>query len=138
MNIENSLTLTMAVSDGRLRPSDNQKDQIGLFLAQRMDQQVTVQFSRPRKTRSNGQNRYYWGVVLSMVASETGHTSEECHEYFKQIMLPRQHMTIGEVEQEVPKSSTELTTIEFEQYLERVRAFAAQELRMTIPLPNEV
>lgn len=45
---------------------------------------------------------------------------------------------VGEVEQEVPKSTAEVTTFEFEQYLEQIRAFAAQELRMGIPLPNEL
>jgi len=36
------------------------------------------------------------------------------------------------------KSTTELNTLEFEQYVERCRFFMQQELGINTPLPNEV
>jgi len=38
---------------------------------------------KPRKSSSDPQRRYYYGVVMAMLSEETGHTKEEMHWYFK-------------------------------------------------------
>lgn len=72
-----------------------------------------------------------------MIADFTGHDTEEVHEYCKMKFLPRHSVTIANEECQVSKSTTRLTTDEIEEYLNRVRVFAANELSLTIPLPNE-
>lgn len=136
---DKALSMLIAVAEGKLLPTTSQKDMIRGYLARFVSgSPVQVNFSPPSRGRTTKQNGYYWGVVLSMIATETGHTSEECHEYFKSLLLPRMFVTIAGKERSVPKSTTELTTVEMEQYLERIRAFAAAELRMNVPLPGEV
>lgn len=125
------------VKDGKMHFSDVQRKLIAAFLKKHEGQDVRVTFSQPAKTRSNKQNRYYWRVVIDMIAAETGHSQEEVHELMKAMHLPRAFVTIAGKEVEIAKSTTTLSTFEFEEYLDRIRAFAAQELNMTIPMPNE-
>ncbi len=126
------------VSQGHLALSPAQRKLIAAYLKKREGQDVRLTFSQPTKTRSNQQNRYYWGCVLTFIAAETGHTTEEIHEYCKAAFMPRAFIKLGGHEKRVTKSTTTLSTDEFEEYLDQVRAFAATELSIQIPMPNEV
>lgn len=86
---------------------------------------------RPFK-RSSGQNRYLWGVLYKAIADETGHSAEEVHEFCKARFLPRAFVVIGGVEMETRKSTTELDTAEFSDYVSRVGALAG-ELGISLP-----
>lgn len=127
------------VTNGELTLSENQKKTMNAYLKKNEGKLVRITFSAPEKNRSLNQNAYMWGVIYTMIASETGHSTEEVHEFMKCMFLPRHFIRLGKSkkEQQVVKSTTTLSTTEMEEYLERVRAFAAQELNMTIPLPNE-
>lgn len=92
---------------------------------------------RGGKPRSQNQNSYLWGVVYSEMANYTGHSTEEIHEACKQMFLPKQFVHLGPTDTEVPKSTRELTTAEFEEYALRVRVFANRDMGLQIPLPNE-
>jgi hypothetical protein len=37
----------------------------------------------------------------------------------------------------MPQSTTELSTIQFEEYLDKIREFATEFLSIQIPLPND-
>lgn len=129
------LTLIVPVSAGRLQPTQAQLATIQGYLASK--QSVAVKLSKPVKPRSNRQNAYLWGVVLPMIAEYTGHTTEDVHGWFKDEFLPRRFITLGGKEKELRKTTTELTSMEFEAYLERIRAWSAETLGLVIPLPNE-
>lgn len=95
---------------------------------------VELTVGPPKKPRSNQENRYYWGVIVRMVADETGAWPEDIHHEFK-----KQFLRIGGSDTfPLIKSTTELTTIETEDFYSKCRMFAASELSMQIPLPNEV
>lgn len=123
--------------DGRLHLSPSQKKRINTYVQKHDGQYVRLSMSQPTKGRSNYQNRYYWGVVLEILASETGHTTEEMHEFMKAEYLPRQFMTLAGKEHELVKSTTTLSTVDFEDYLENIRSFAARDLGIKIPMPKE-
>lgn len=89
-----------------------------------------------KKKRSNPQNNLYW-KWLSLIAKDTGHTSEQLHEVFKLELLPREFITVAGIERETRKSTTKLTTAEFTEYLEQIAAFAARELGMYLPYPED-
>ncbi len=126
------------VRERKLCLSPAQQKIVAAYLCRMDGKDVRVTFSQPTKTRSTNQNRYYWGVVLTMIAAETGHTSEEIHEYMKDMFLPKVYVSIKGKERQVTKSTTALDTFFFEQYLDQVRAFAGTELQLLIPLPNEI
>jgi hypothetical protein len=125
------------VKDGTLALSDGQRKTINAYFAKHEGQHVRMTLSQPTKGRSLNQNAYMWGVVYTMIAAETGHTTEEVHEFMKGMFLPRSFITIGKKTEQLIKSTTTLSTLDMEEYLEHVRAFAATELNMTIPLPHE-
>lgn len=133
-----STFVLVPVVNGKLAPTDSQKRVIAAFLHRMDGKHVRVSFGTPTKNRSGNQNKYYWGVVLTMIAAETGHTTEEIHEYLKDMLLPKVYVSINGKERQLAKSTTSLDTFFFEQYLDQVRSFAATELNMTIPMPNEI
>lgn len=131
------ITLVIPVQSGRLNPSLAQQQAMDTYLQTREGKAVSVKFCRPTNSRSQEQNRYLWGVCYTMLAAETGHSTEELHTALKEILLPRKFITLGNREVEVTKSTADLNTTEFEHYLERLRVWAQTELGIRIPLPNE-
>lgn len=130
------LVFTLPVSDGKLQWREDQKRQLAEFCGRVTGRAVDVCIKRQVKHRSNSQNRFYWGCVLQEIANSTGHTTEDLHEVFKREFLPKQFVVIGDEEFEIAKSTTELTTTEFEQYIERIRVFASG-FGVQIPLPGQ-
>jgi hypothetical protein len=100
-------------------------------------QEVTVSIKPPSKSRSNQQNRYYHGVVLALVADTTGYSTTECHELMKAMFLPDNKVVAGKMIH-FSRSTTGLTTTEFEDYLKHIREWASVDLGIYIPQPNEV
>lgn len=91
-----------------------------------------------QKKRSISQNKYYWGVVIEILSSETGFFPEEMHDVLKKKFNPKVKVLkqTGE-ELLIGGTTTEMETLEFENYLESVRTWALTELDIYIPLPNE-
>lgn len=86
-----------------------------------------------RMSRSQKQNAYYWGVVLKIMGDEIGYLPDEVHQLMGKQFLSYERSP-GEL---FIKSTTKLSTVEFEDYLSNVRRFAATELNIYVPLPNE-
>jgi hypothetical protein len=97
------------------------------------DKPIEVTISRKKVNRSNEQNRYYWGVVLNLIEEETGQNSHELHEIFRNNFLDYEENGLKR-----SKSTTELTTIEFMEYLTKIIRWAFDFLNLDIPSPNEV
>lgn len=97
-----------------------------------------------RRRRSLPQNAYYWGVVVDMVkdglidAGFRDVDAEDAHELLKSKFLKKQVFSeqTGEV-MDFYRSTAELTTFEFSEYIEKVAQWAAEYLGIAIPLPNE-
>jgi hypothetical protein len=88
---------------------------------------------KPRKQRSTPQNAYYWGVIIKMISDHTGEEPDRIHGALASMFL-KVYDWMGK---ERIKSTTELSTVEFEKYAESCRQWASIALEMYIPLPNE-
>lgn len=99
---------------------------------------VYILVDEERPNRSNNQNSYYWGVVLKLISEHTGYTPEELHDILKYKFLGVEDKKILNETVKVLKSTTKLNTLQFEEYLQRVRDWAQTKLNVFIPLPNEV
>lgn len=88
---------------------------------------------RSKAKRSLPQNKYYWGVIVALFSQQTGYTSNEAHQ-----TLASYHLKYARNGKAFVKSTTELNTFEFEQYLEKCRLFMWHELNLHVPLPNEL
>lgn len=95
---------------------------------------VTIEKITREKQRSLDQNAYYWGVVVKILAGETGYTKDEMHEALKVKFLTYENV------KGIPTvlSTADLNTKQFEVYLEMVRRWAAMDLGVVIPEPNQV
>lgn len=90
------------------------------------------------KKRSVNQNKYYWGVVIMMAAAEMGEDSDSCHEIFKYKFNTQRKILKDQTIADLPRSTTELTTEEFNRYIEIVRAWCRDYLNLEIPLPEQI
>lgn len=95
---------------------------------------VEITIGPRQRKRSLSQNRYMWGIVYAMIAEAAGYTPEEAHEALKWRFL-RQH---GDGPIPTVRSTTDLTTVEMQEYLENCRQLAAELFGLYIPEPGEV
>ena len=92
--------------------------------------------------RSSPQNRYYWGAMLPIVKEGLKGvgiemSKEQTHEMLKYRFLKREFITTdGDILQSIG-STTELSTKEFNEYIESIQIWSAEYLNVNIPDPNE-
>lgn len=130
------LNLIIPVENGELKPTPSQQSMLSAYLHTRDGKAVAVKLSIPTNTRSQQANRYYWSVPVAIIAEHTGYAPEEVHTVLKDKFLPRKFVKLGNHEVEIRKTTTDLSTQEFETFLEQVRAWASTELGLFIPDPN--
>lgn len=119
------------ISNGKIKML--QKELFEVYLKQfQEEQEIKVVVSKYYKPRSLNQNSYMWGVVYSLIANELGYTTEEIHD-----LMRIEHLTDRTGKYPRVKSTSELSTIEMEDYLSKCRTWASAELGVYIPLPNE-
>jgi hypothetical protein len=96
---------------------------------------VEVIIQRVGRTRSARQNRFLWGVAYPIVVGFTGDDIDSVHKFFKGKFL-KKSVKLFDEEIEGQESTADLTTVEFEEYVEKIRMFMAPH-GVDIPLPNE-
>ena len=96
---------------------------------------VMVTAEKLRKHRTDDQNRYYRGVVLKTIADNCGYRGSEeleaLHQEMRRRFLPKRGCL------NIPVSTTDLNTQEMTSYIEAIRDWAATELGIYVPEPNE-
>lgn len=136
-----AVVTTGRVNAGRLEMRNRQAVQAQL---QRMrDGEVRITIERAHATRSAQANRYYWGVVVELLAEHTGYTPDEIHDVLKAKFLPKKLAVIdgnGEIKGEfvIGGSSARLNTIEFGEYVMQIRQWALDDLGVAIPEPGDI
>ena len=132
------------VKNGRFIPDNLERFKQAFISLENLHATVTV--SRYRKPRSDRENRYYWGVIIKMLAEEFGsnkdgvEASDWWHEFLKTKFLKEiryKKFKNKQLRLVRVKSTTELSTVEAEKYYEDIRRWAATELQFYLPLPGE-
>ena len=110
------------------------------------NKEVLITFSKPKKERSNNQNRFYWGVVVPLIQNglleATGELRSNENIHYK-ILLPMfapvneiVNKDTGECISEKITSS-DMTTTQFMEFILEVQKWSAEFLGVDIPNPNE-
>lgn len=109
-------------------------------------EKVVLSLKKRKKDRSLDQNNYYWGVIISMLATEFGSNEDGIeaedwwHEFLKakflSVIIGRSIKEKSFVFSKV-KSTADLSTVEAEEYFAKIRQWASAELSFYIPEPNE-
>lgn len=88
------------------------------------------------KKRSIPQNRYYWGVVLKCISEYTGERAEDLHKLFSSLFIDEEEIHVAGVWVKRQKTSSELNTVEFKAYYDRVRVWAFENSNGVIDIPE--
>ena len=102
------------------------------------DAEYYISIKENKPIRSLNANRYYWGVVLKVLALEFGYTADEMHEVCKQefnrTVIYLEPMKNGMQRTHIiGQSTTGLDTGQFSRYIEQIRGWAASEFSINIP-----
>ena len=105
------------------------------------DGEVLVTIARVKAARSTQQNRWYWGVIVDLLSEYTGFTPDEMHEVLKAKFLPKKLAVADQNgvirgEYVIGGTTTKLDKVEFGEFCESVRRWAAEELDVIIPDPE--
>lgn len=108
-------------------------------------QAVEVSIRKKRSKRSLDQNAWLWGVALPLIAEHCGYDQHE-HDMLHYELLAKRFGVV-EVASHLPdtqpftmpvQTTSKMNTREFCDYMEWLVRFAAMDLGVEIPLPNEV
>ena len=131
-----------SVKGGKLHIS--YRDRLIQALSEFPDCRIKLTIEKLYNKRSNPQNRYYWGVIVREACDgyyeATGEwkTAEDMHEILKaecnhkELVNPETGQIL-----KVPQSTTGLSTVDMEIYLEKCRRFIDEWFNRRVPLPNE-
>ena len=105
---------------------------------------VVLTIAKAKKKRSNNQNAYYWGLLIPLtqnaIKTEWGEiwSKEKTHDFYKLHFnyIEKVNETTSEVIK-IPKSTTDNTTTQQEEYHAQIREFLKDWFNVTAPLPNE-
>jgi len=89
-----------------------------------------------KKNRSCQQNRAYFGIVVKMIADHLGYDKEDMHKALAEKFLGVEEVEINGTLYYVGKSTKNLSTVEFNEYTDRIRRWAAEQ-GFSIHEPNE-
>lgn len=107
------------------------------FLKHLAGKRITLTIGEDKPNRSTQANRYYWGVVVRTLADEFGYSQDDMHAALAyKFLRVEAEAKFGEA-MPLVRSTATLKTDEFERYMEDVRIWAATEMGVVIPLPNE-
>lgn len=98
------------------------------YLEQNDGKKLVVEIEVEKSRRSLDQNAFYW-LYIGVIEKETGNLAYDLHELFKRKFLPPIPKKILGIEFKLPASTTELTKVEFGEYLDKIAAFTE------IPIP---
>jgi hypothetical protein len=105
---------------------------------------VLLTFEKPKKKRSNNQNNFYWGVIIPLMqlgakdAWGESWSIDKAHKHLSKMFVFHESINIntGLVTQ-TPKSTTELTTTDWEVYMTEIRIYLLENFDIDAPEPNQ-
>ena len=125
----------------KLKLLDHVKKAIALWVGTFKDgTKLDITIRKQKTKRTNLQNRYYWGVVVSILADHFGHDNpEDMHEDLKLEFNPiESKINPAKI---IGGTTTKMSTVEFfsadTSYVERICRKAATEWGVYIPPPEK-
>lgn len=97
--------------------------------------EYTLKIVRKTKPRTISQNSLMW-MWYKCMEDATGTPKEDFHDYYKSKYLSRD-VAIGKQLYRVTGSTSDLNTLQMTHFLEKVKADAATEFGIILPLPED-
>lgn len=108
-------------------------------LARHAGKRIVVTLQREVLRRTNQQSRWYWSVIVPMVADylsrnrDLPYSKDQAHYVLKSAFIGVDDTPLGPV----PRSSAALSIEDFSLYCDKIVSHAASEWGMNIPAPGE-
>lgn len=125
--------------DGRLLLAADERERRQGYLRRLAGKSVDVVVKAHKNTRSLQQNSWHWGVAVPLIAQELGYDKHD-HDRLHYALVDKCFGTTFDkvLKQDVPNvRSSHLTTAQFSELMEWEVRWAATELNIVIPLPDE-
>jgi len=94
--------------------------------------EYSLSIKKKTKQRTISQNKLLW-LWLNCIAQELGYTAQDMHDYFCTKYLSKE--VYGAI---IVVGTKDLTTLQFKQFLDNIKIFAATELGITLPDPEDL
>jgi hypothetical protein len=108
------------VVDKRLKMLEHVKKSVSLWVRTFPDgTKLDIVIKKQKAQRTNEQNKYYWGVVIPILADYFGYESDEMH-----MVLRGKFLRIHDEKHPdfvIAKSTTKLSTTDFVEYIEVIQ-----------------
>ncbi len=118
--------------------NDSDKDRaISHIKALNIDKPWSVDIKPYKKNRSLSQNKMYW-LWITCIGDSIGYERDELHAIMADKFLPDEIVEYGGKQIKKDKSTSRLNTKEFTEYLEKIDRFAAAELGIVLPSPDDL
>ncbi|MCK5602159.1 recombination protein NinB [Candidatus Pacearchaeota archaeon] len=101
-----------------------------------IDKPWSVDIELYKKNRSLSQNKLYWKWI-TCIGDSIGYGRDELHAIMADKFLPNEIVEYGGKQIKKDKSTSRLNTKEFTEYLEKIDRFAAAELGIILPSPED-
>ena len=106
--------------------------------------EVMLTLEKPKKKRSNNQNAYYWSCLVVLMQQGAKDlwgevwSIDKAHKFLsnKFVFHESVNTKTGEITNTI-KSTTELTTTDWEVYMTEIRIYLLQDFDINAPEPNQ-
>lgn len=117
--------------------SDSDKEAVKAYVdnlpkGKRFD--ISIKVHREKRTLDQNRLLFLW---IGCISHETGYFKDEVHEIFKKKFLGTEIFEMWGEKLERVRSTTNLDTKQFSQYLERIQQFASSEMGIILPNPKD-
>ena len=92
---------------------------------------VTLEDYKPVHSLSQRGLYFIW---MSEIASHTGHSKDEMHEYFKDLLLPPRAVKLGSVEKLQTASIRKMNKTDMAEYMTQIETFVLNELGIMLSM----
>lgn len=117
--------------------NESDKDRaISHIKALNIDKPWSIDIKLYKKNRTAAQNRLMW-KWLTCIGDDIGYTENEMYDIMVDKFLPDEFIEYAGKQVKKNKSTSRLNTKEFTVYLEKIDRFAAAELGIVLPSPED-
>lgn len=122
------------IEGGRICLNPPGKEELAALIQHLEGREISLVLKRWANQRTSPQSRYYFGVVLAVLGEHLGYEIDDLHHELKRKFLAVDpDAALVKV-----RSTADLSTAEFTEYIEQVRRFAATDFQCYVPDPNEI
>jgi hypothetical protein len=100
-----------------------------------LSKSYSVEITERKVRRSISQNSLCW-LWLTCIETETGNDRNDLHDFFKKKYIAPKEVDVFGVK-ELKYTTTDLSTAQFKEYLDKIQVFASTELAITLPDPDD-